>query len=227
MAGGLLLRWLDKVDAAALLRGQRQQVLGLTVNQLLDMEEQQAAVWLQKLVQQGCRHLAETLPQTPAKDLYGALYDGLEHLVEQRGQQLLQQLADRYTGEQVLALAQPWLFPETAANFGSRNRAGSIGHAGPFEQAGGRANSAAKRRRNAETGRGFYGQGAAAAQLFGRRYGRSGWRYGRHGVIHSSTCGGHCQSCHAGQCAGGKIGGVWRSGLRHQLRGCQRAVLAL
>lgn len=105
-----LLRWLDKVDAAALLRGQRQQVLGLTVNQLLDMEEQQAAVWLQKLVQQGCRHLAETLPQTPAKDLYGALYDGLEHLVEQRGQQLLQQLADRYTGEQVLALAQPWLF---------------------------------------------------------------------------------------------------------------------
>ncbi len=106
---GFLLRGLDKVDTAALLRGQRQNLLGLTGNQLLNLEEQQAVDWLQKLVRQGCRHLAEKLPQMPAKELYGALYDGLVHLVEQRGQQLLQQLADQYTGEQILALAQPWL----------------------------------------------------------------------------------------------------------------------
>lgn len=106
---GCLLRWLDKVDIAALLRGQMQQALGLTINQLLDMEEQQAAAWLCKVVQQGCRHLAEALPQAPAKEAYGALYDGLEHLVKQRGQQVLQQLADHCTGQQILALVQPWL----------------------------------------------------------------------------------------------------------------------
>lgn len=107
-----LLRGLDKLDWAALLQEQGQALQQIPLGQLLGMSEQQAAQWLAQLVRQGCGQLAKALPQASGKEVYGTLYDGLAQLVEQRGQQWIQQLCSRYTAQDLLSLAQPWLLQQ-------------------------------------------------------------------------------------------------------------------
>lgn len=109
---GCLLRGLDKLDLAALLREQSQALQQIPVGQLLGMSEQQAAQWLAQMVRQGCGQLAKALPQASGKEVYEMLYDGLVQLVAQRGRQWIGQLCSRYTAQDLLSLAKPWLWQQ-------------------------------------------------------------------------------------------------------------------
>ncbi len=105
----LAMRGIDKLDLEQMILHQRERLRRMPMAALLAVEDAQLQIAVEQAVHRGCNYLADTLPQCSADRLYRPLYDGLGQLLEQSGQQWIQnQLAD-YTVQDLLSLARTFL----------------------------------------------------------------------------------------------------------------------
>ena len=101
IAGGV-----QQVNLEALVLQFGNRVKQAELSDLLNMDAEQLQEVAEQAVQYGCRYLAERLPQCRADELYRPLYDAMEQMLNQNGQQWIRNLMAEYTVKDLVTVVE-------------------------------------------------------------------------------------------------------------------------
>lgn len=102
----ILWHGMVQLDVEALLKDKGDWLCQVPTSQLLPWEDEQVRAWVNGAIRQGCKHLAETLPQISSDAFYRPLYHALEQVLRQQGAAWLAHWTSSCPMEQILVPLQ-------------------------------------------------------------------------------------------------------------------------